>query len=33
MSCESPDCSTNYIDGCEEEYTDCVHILTEQEAI
>ena len=33
MSCKSPDHSTNYIDGPEEEYTDCVHVLTEQEAI
>ena len=33
MSCESPDHTTNYIDGPEEEYTDCVHVLTEQEVI
>ena len=33
MSCESPNHSTNYIDGPEEEYTNCVHVLTEQEAI
>ena len=33
MTSESPNQTTNYMDGREEEYTDCVHVLTEKEAI
>ena len=33
MTSESPNQTTNYMDGWEEEDTDCVHVLTEKEAI
>ena len=33
MSSESQNSTTNYIDGPEEEYTDCVQVLSEKDAV
>ena len=33
MSSKSQNSSTNYVDGPEEEYTDCVQVLSEKDAV
>ena len=33
MSSESQNSTANYIDGPEEEYTDCVQVLSEKDAV
>ena len=33
MSSKSQNSTTNYIDGPEEEYTDCVQVLSEKDAV